>query len=218
MLLTVETLHRALGGTITRADGRRQVLCPGPGHSAADRSLAVSPSSCEDGFVVYSHAGDDPIVCKDYVRERMGMEPFRPGGNNGYSDGKNRANNFGLKIGNADRKLIATHSYTDDAGAELFQVLRYESKGFSQRRPDGNGGWIYNLDGVRRVLYRLPELIEQVAMGHPAFISEGEKDVDVLWAIGVPATCNPHGAGKWLPEYNQHLHGAKSTLFQTMTS
>src|SRR6185436_19822316 len=37
----------------------------------------------------------------------------------------------------------------------LFQCLRYKPKAFSQRRPDGSGGWIGNLNGVRRVLFRL---------------------------------------------------------------
>ena len=54
---------------------------PGPGHSPKDRSLAVMLSStAADGFVVYSHAGDDPIECKDYVRERSGLAPFKPRG------------------------------------------------------------------------------------------------------------------------------------------
>ena len=65
--MTLQELARMLGGEVQG----HQVLAPGPGHSPKDRSLAVKPSStAPDGFVVYSHAGDDPIVCKDYVRER----------------------------------------------------------------------------------------------------------------------------------------------------
>jgi hypothetical protein len=88
----------------------------------------------------------------------------------------------------------------------LFQVLKLEPKSFRQRRLDGNGNWVWNLDGTRRVLYRLPELLES----DPAvriFIAEGEKDADALWQRGLPATCNPGGAGKWREEYSEHLRG-----------
>jgi hypothetical protein len=57
-----------------------------------------------------------------------------------------------------DRALDTVFDYTDESGAVLYQVIKYKPKGFSQRRPDGNGGWITNLHGVRRVLYCLPEL------------------------------------------------------------
>jgi DNA primase len=58
------------------------------------------------------------------------------------------------------------------------------------------------MDGVERVFYRLPELL-----GSPAsvWIVEGEKDVETLRAINQTATCNPGGAGKWLPAYSQYL-------------
>ncbi|MCF3935312.1 toprim domain-containing protein [Acuticoccus sp. M5D2P5] len=62
-----------LGGEVTGA----QVLCPGPGHSHHDRSLSVRfGSTAPDGFVVYSFAGDDPITCRDHVRQALGMAPF----------------------------------------------------------------------------------------------------------------------------------------------
>jgi putative DNA primase/helicase len=56
------------------------VICPGPGHSASDRSLSVTPSAAAPaGFLVHSFSpGDDPIACKDYVRARLGLSPFRP--------------------------------------------------------------------------------------------------------------------------------------------
>ena len=59
------------------------------------------------------------------------------------------------------------------------------------RRPDGRGGYIWNLDGVRLVPYRLPELIDAVASGRVVFVVGGEKDADNLKAIGIPATTNP---------------------------
>jgi AAA domain-containing protein len=186
--LTVEQLHRALGGEITRGKNGPQVCCPGPGHSPKDRSLAVAPGDGNDGFVVYSFAGDDPIKCKDHVRNKLGLPPF---GSNGKSQ----------------QRVIATYDYTDEGGTLLYQVLRLEPKDFRQRRPDG-ATWTWKLDGVRRVPYRLPELIEALANERPVFVVEGEKDVDALSAINVPATCNPHGAGKWRDEYSAQFKGA----------
>jgi hypothetical protein len=110
------------------------------------------------------------------------------------------------------RKLVRTYDYLDERGKLLYQVCRYEPKGFSQRRP-GNfpDEWIYNLKDTRRVLYRLPELIASSPV-LPVFIPEGEKDVDNLIQAGLIATTNPQGAGKWLPEYNLALKGRHVAL------
>jgi putative DNA primase/helicase len=55
------------------------VICPGPGHSARDRSLSVTPSvTAPRGFLVHSFAGDDPIACLDYVRAKLGLPEFSP--------------------------------------------------------------------------------------------------------------------------------------------
>jgi hypothetical protein len=44
-----------------------------------------------------------------------------------------------LDSGNGRPRMIAEYPYTDEKGAFLFQVVRFEPKGFRQRRPDGNG-------------------------------------------------------------------------------
>jgi len=194
VIISVEQLHGALGGEISSGKQGRQVLCAGPGHSARDRSLAVVPADNDDGFVVYSFTGDDLFVCKDYVRNKVGLPPFRPRNGNGSS--------------RPQRSVARMYDYTDEGGQLLFQAVRYEPKGFAQRRPDGQGGWLWKLDDIRRTLYRLPELIEALANDRPVFVVEGEKDVDALWSIGIPATCNPQGAGKWRDEYSQYFKGA----------
>jgi len=51
------------------------------------------------------------------------------------------------------RQVVATYPYRDAEGNLLYEVVRYDPKGFRQRRPNGNGGWIGNLRGVPRVLY-----------------------------------------------------------------
>jgi putative DNA primase/helicase len=56
-----------------------QVLCPGPGHSPRDRSLAVRFTA--DGFVVHSHANNDWRECRDHVNERLGLDSRHPQNN-----------------------------------------------------------------------------------------------------------------------------------------
>lgn len=106
-------------------------------------------------------------------------------------------------------RIVAAYPYQDEAGELLFEVVRLDPKGFRQRRPDGHGGWIWNLQDTRRVPYRLPELVKAVAAGATIYIPEGEKDVDNLRAIGLAATTNPGGIKKWRDEYSEHLRGAR---------
>jgi Toprim domain len=79
-MIDLRALQCALGGEICGG----QLLCPGPGHSPRDRSLAVRLSPFGDDFVVYSYAGDDWMLCKDYVRQRLGVPAWQPG------DGRDR--------------------------------------------------------------------------------------------------------------------------------
>ncbi len=96
----------------------------------------------------------------------------------------------------SDSNIEATYDYRDENGALLFQAVRLRPKAFRQRRPDGAGGWHWDLKGTRRVLYRYPELLA-APTGETVFVVEGEKDVDNLRRLGGVATCNPMGAGKW---------------------
>jgi putative DNA primase/helicase len=102
--------------------------------------------------------------------------------------------------------LVATFDYRNEQNKLLYQVCRKANKGFWQRQPNGSGNWINNIKGVRRVLYRLPELLASTTI---VFIPEGEKHVDALIKMGLCATCNVGGAGKgkWRKEYNEFLRG-----------
>lgn len=95
------------------------------------------------------------------------------------------------------KRIAATYDYVDEKGALLLQVVRYEPKEFRQRKPDGAGGWIWKVGDVRRVPYRLPQLIEGARSGATIYIVEGEKDVDTLTKCGLIATTNAGGVGKW---------------------
>jgi len=136
-------------------------------------------------------------------------------------------------------ELVMVYDYRDPDGNLLFQVCRYQTpkgKTFRQRRPDGEGGWIWGLTAgeywrrsgqkdwfkVNRTppagaavkhfpqcaptLYRLPELLKNDPEAL-MFIVEGEADADALAALGLAATTNPQGAGKWRAEFNEFFRG-----------
>lgn len=105
------------------------------------------------------------------------------------------------------RQEVAAYDYRDELDTLLYQVVRFLPKAFKQRRPDGHGEWIWNLHGVRRVLYRLPALLDRSA-GAPVWVVEGEKDADTLTRHGLAATTNACGVKNWRPEYSAALKGA----------
>ena len=86
-------------------------------------------------------------------------------------------------------RVVAFWVYTDEHGAPLYKVERLEDgtlgangkpkKTFRQSKADGLGGWLPGMDGVRRVPYRLPELIAAIAAGEVIYVLEGEKCVDL---------------------------------------
>jgi len=106
------------------------------------------------------------------------------------------------------RRIVASYDYRDESGTLLYQVVRYQPKEFRQRRPDGHGGWSWKLNRVRRVLYRLPELMA-ANPERTIYIAEGEKAADRLAREGLTATCSPGGAGKWRDEYAEVLRGRR---------
>ncbi len=109
----------------------------------------------------------------------------------------------------ARSRVVARYAYVDERGDLMFEVERLEPKSFRQCRPDGNGGRLYNLKGVRAVPYRLPDVIEAIALGKPVYVVEGEKDADNLAAQGLTATCNAGGARKWRDEFAGIFEGAR---------
>lgn len=100
-------------------------------------------------------------------------------------------------------RVIASYDYRDESGQLLFQVQRFEPKKFVQRKPVDNG-WEYKVKGVRKVPYRLPELLAS-PLSETVYVVEGEKDANRLAALGLVATTNAGGAGKWQQAFATHL-------------
>jgi hypothetical protein len=207
--LDLQLLARALGGEVKG----NQIRAPGPGHSAKDRSLSVTlDAGAPDGFVVHSFAGDDAIVCKDYVREKAGLPVFKPNGGNR----RRRATTAEISAMLASAvetvesepakgRVVAAYDYTNDKGELLYQVVRYEPKDFRQRRPNGNkkGDWIWSIEDCPRVLYRLLDLLKWPDAC--VFVCEGEKDANRVASLDHCATTV--ACGKWTDDCIQALAG-----------
>ncbi|MDP4153269.1 MAG: DUF927 domain-containing protein [Bacillota bacterium] len=114
------------------------------------------------------------------------------------------------------RHKVAEYLYVDTTGEVVHKKIRYEPKGFIQAKPDGKGGWVYNLKGIQPILYNLPAVVQGIQDGQPIYIVEGEKDVETLKKHKKIATCNTHGAGegKWLSQYNKYLYNSIIIIIQ----
>ncbi|MCO8127254.1 AAA family ATPase [Acidimicrobiia bacterium EGI L10123] len=157
-----------------------------PAHD--DHTPSLSLSTGTDGSVLlHCHAGCDTAA----VLERLGLE---------------LRDLFGTQA--VPTSAVASYEYLDEDGELLYVVERMAPKRFRQKRPVGTE-WVYKLNDVQRVPYRLRELLQAQRDGLPVYVVEGEKDVDALRAVGVAATCNSGGAGKWDAGFARWFHGAQ---------
>lgn len=173
---------------VTRNGDGWSARCP----AHEDRRASLSVKDASDGkILIHCHAGCTP----EAVAAAMGLQ---------------LADLFKGKPERKGKRVVATYPYTDKSGKLLFEVVRFEKKDFRQRRPDPDrpGAWLWSLKGIARVLFRLPDVLRDVARGSPVFVCEGEKDCLAMVARGFCATCNPGGAGKWLDSYSESLRDA----------
>lgn len=111
-------------------------------------------------------------------------------------------------------KIIEEYNYCSSEGNLLYQVIRLEPKDFRMRHIDQTGRWSYSIKNIPKVLYNLPNVIKGVKENKTIYISEGEKDVNNINALGLIGTTNVGGASskindsKWLAEYNEYFKGA----------
>lgn len=180
--------------------GPRGTAARCPAHDDRQPSLSFGPAKEFAGVVVKCHAScpiDDILAELGLTRSDLFDEPRQ------------------AKQG---RAVVAEYPYFDENGEVLYVKVRFWPKDFRQYVPLPGGGKQWNLNGVRRVLYRLPEVKAAIAESRTVFVAEGEKDADALVAAGVVATCNPEGAWqpgqkpKWRSEYTEQLRGAMAVV------
>lgn len=62
--------------------------------------------------------------------------------------------------------------------------------------------------GTPHALYRVEELREAVSAGETVFLPEGEKKVEALRDVGLPATTNSGGAANWTHDFSEFFRDA----------
>ena len=157
-------------------------ICP----SHNDKSPSLTASCNSEKILVKCQAG-----CSfDAVVSVLGME---------------QSQFFAPKEKLLSKKIVARYRYEDKEGNHAFDVVRFEPKNFRPQRPDGK----WSLEGVERVPYRLPQMLEAIQVGKGIVLVEGEKDVEAATNIGLVATTFAGGAGKWHKEYSKWFQEAK---------
>jgi len=101
------------------------------------------------------------------------------------------------------KEIVAEYSYLDKKGREVFQCVRWNPKGFSQRHrdPDDPNKWIWNLTDVITVPYMLDQWHDKEFV----ICCEGEKDSINVAKLGFPATTAPMGAEHWQEHFNPYF-------------
>jgi KaiC/GvpD/RAD55 family RecA-like ATPase len=114
------------------------------------------------------------------------------------------------KVPYEERDIEATYDYRDENGVPRYQVVRKHGKQFFQRRPDGRGGYIWGLGNVAALPFNLPAIMRAQTV---VAVTEGEKDALNLTKLGMTATCNSGGAGKFKPELAKWFTGKTVAIF-----
>jgi len=151
-----------------------EALCP----AHDDKKASLTASHTPDKILFNCQAG-----CSfDKVVSALGMEETQF---------------FAQEEKTQPKTIESTYRYEDKDGNHVMDVVRFKPKDFRPRRPDGR----YTLEGITRVPYRLPQMLEAIKDKKTVLLVEGEKDCDNLAGIGLVATTFPGGAGKWRDEY-----------------
>ena len=185
-----------------------------PAHDDGRASLSVKGGDTQP-VVLHCHAGcefDDIIEAAGMDRNEVLAERS--------DEWKTRCVVTGPPIRTGAGEASHVYEYTDEDGKLLFEVLRIPMQGggkqFRQRHLGPDGNYVWNMTGVRRVLYRLPEILLAKQAGWPVWFVEGEKDAESVLAklekhdLKGVATTTPMGANKkWEEGYTEALRGAK---------
>ena len=213
MSIALDNVRHALSAAGSSTRNGRDWTCP----AHDDRNPSLSVNEGDGCAVIHCHAGCDSAdilsklglrVQDLFDRADVGQRTRKTNGQNGTVRSARATSN------ESAARFIEAYPYTDEQGEVLYEVVRYEPKGFKQRRPDGNGGWTWNLNGVRRVLYKLPDLLQAIEAGDTVFITEGEKDANALHDARCVSTTCSGGAGKWQAEYAAPFRGANVVIVQ----
>lgn len=176
-----------------------------PAHD--DRQASLSVKMGDKGILLNCHAG----CTFEAITDALGIKP-----SDLFLESEKPVRSFARpKPAPADvfepapeQRETDIYQYRDESGSVLYEVVRYEPKTFRQRHVR-NGVTIWNMTGVRRVPYNLPNVMRSEVV----HITEGEKDADILECLGYTATTNVGGAAKWLDAYAEFFTGKRVVVW-----
>lgn len=187
------------GWKVRQKAGEYRAQCPA--HNGEDFNLSFKDGDKALVVSCKSH-GCEFHQIMEAVERATGEKRQRQQTNGAYSPGQN---------------VTDRYRYTDEQGNVLFEVWRFSPKTFRPHYLNAQNEWTPGLPrNIRRVLYRLPELIAADPK-QPVFICNGEKAVKALLKRGLVATCNQGGEViKWRdhPEWLPFLKGRYCVILQ----
>ncbi len=186
---TGQILNKLSG--VKKTAGSHMAKCP----AHEDKTASLSIKTVEDGkTILHCFAG----CSTDDILTKIGLT---------FADLYDDA------IGPIKNEPIV-YDYTDETGKLVYQVERTQGKDFFHRTPNGQGGYKYKeaMKDVEKLPYRFPEVIKAMNAGETVYVCEGEKDCDRLASLGLTATTNSGGAGKWF-DLSKHFKGASVIVF-----
>jgi hypothetical protein len=201
--LTREDLIRHIADLLHGKKHGNSYQCHCPAHD--DRKASLSLDLGVDGRILLYYAGCEFEAIAQALKQK-GVSPADLAPADSFERGKKSQSAAGKP------RIAATYDYRDADGTLVFQTVRLDPKGFFQRRPDGHGGWINNLKGVTPTLYGLLEALTAIREKRRIYIVEGEKDASRLAQLGLIATCNHGGAGKWQAAHSVYLKDAAEVV------
>ena len=208
--MNIEDFLARLNGVESTGDGQWKACCPA--HADANASMSVKVGT--DGrILVHDFAGCSAEAIVGALGLKMAdLMPPKVGGA-GAAAGRGKGGKFGT--------WVCDYDYQDADGNVVYKIKRYlkpdGKKTFVMARPDPSNkyGWSFGLSRahIKRVPFRLPRVAEAARQGKSVFIVEGEKDALNIEKLGLVATCNAGGAGKWgkdfVENWADHFKGLK---------
>lgn len=171
-----------------------------------------SHKKLEHNFCCPVHA--EKTASAHYHEEKMGWKCF------GCDAGGNlvhlaRALHIDIRpFGKDDPPTV--YEYQDETGAVVIRKTRKwndaEKTFYFEHKKAGK--WVTG-EGPESFLYRLPGVLNGIALGQPIYIVNGEKAADAMFEAGAVATCSPHGEtfSEWVSKkYYRWLKGADEII------
>ena len=189
-----------------------------PAHD--DRKASLSIAEVPGRILLKCHAGCETetivrqlgITWKDLFDKSIKSPSFHSLGNS--RDRASTKPDFGNQsvryFSSPHAKVHQIYPYVDAEGRLQYENVRFYPKDFRPRRYDVKGKAVWNLEGVERLPYRLPDIIKAREKSQDIFLCEGEKDADAMHELGFVASSFKN----WNESFNKYIEGGHVVIVQ----